>query len=50
MRVRSSLASSACRGAGTKHYIYEQDDCKTTSDPWKAAQISYENMRRLGLR
>ncbi|MFW6132598.1 MAG: sugar phosphate isomerase/epimerase family protein [Planctomycetota bacterium] len=40
----------ACRGAGVKHYIYEQDTCPTTVDEWKAARISYENMRELGLK
>jgi sugar phosphate isomerase/epimerase len=40
----------ACRQAGTKYYIYEQDNCPTTRDEFRAAEISYGNMRELGLK
>ena len=43
-------AFAACKAIGVKHYIVEQDDCPTTKDPFRAVQISYENMRALGLR
>jgi sugar phosphate isomerase/epimerase len=40
----------ACRAAGTKFYIYEQDNCPTNKDPFQAARISLENMHELGLK
>ncbi len=43
-------ALKACKAAGVKHYIYEQDNCPTTKDEWKAAEISFNNMRELGLK
>lgn len=39
----------ACRGAGTKHYIYEQDNCPTNKDPFDAAAISLANLHELGI-
>jgi len=40
----------ACRGAGTKYYIYEQDNCPTNKDPFQAARISLEALQELGLK
>lgn len=39
----------ACRKAGVKHYLVEQDNCPTTSSEFKAAEISYRNLREFGL-
>lgn len=38
---------AACREAGTKWYIPEQDICRR--DPFESVKISYQNMRKLGL-
>lgn len=43
-------AIKACRSAGVKYFIYEQDSCGTTKDEFQAAEISYNNMRSLGLK
>ncbi|HAU38667.1 MAG TPA: sugar phosphate isomerase/epimerase [Phycisphaerales bacterium] len=40
----------ACKAAGTKDYIIEQDSCTVSGDPFKSVQISYENLRKMGLK
>jgi len=40
----------ACRRAGVKHYIVEQDSCPVTKDPFKSIAVSLRNLRALGLR
>ena len=39
----------AAHVAGVKHYLVEQDNCPTTSSEFKAAEISYRNLREFGL-
>ncbi len=39
----------ACKRAGTKHYIVEQDSCPITNDPFRSLKISRDNLRDLGL-
>ena len=40
----------ACRAAGVRHYIVEQDDCPVTQDPFRSIRISYRNLLAMGLR
>ena len=40
----------ACKAAGVKTYIVEQDGCPITNDPFKSIEISYKNLRKMGLR
>ena len=40
----------ACRAAGVKHYIVEQDQCPVTKDPFKSIAVSLRNLRGLGLK
>jgi len=40
----------ACRTAGVKHYIVEQDSCPVTKDPFKSIAVSLRNLRALGLK
>ena len=40
----------ACRTAGVRHYIVEQDDCPVTQDPFRSIRISYRNLLAMGLR
>jgi sugar phosphate isomerase/epimerase len=37
----------ACRAAGTRYYLVEQDVCER--DPFESLRISLENLRRMGL-
>ncbi len=39
----------ACKAAGTRHYIVEQDSCPVTNDPFLSLAISRKNIRGLGL-
>jgi sugar phosphate isomerase/epimerase len=39
----------ACRAAGTRDYIVEQDSCPLTNDPFLSLAISRKNIRALGL-
>ncbi|MGI6495790.1 MAG: sugar phosphate isomerase/epimerase family protein [Kiritimatiellia bacterium] len=39
----------ACRKAGTKYYIVEQDSCPITGDPFKSLAISRANLGKMGL-
>jgi len=40
----------ACRSAGTKHYIVEQDLCPITKDPFKSLAISLRNLHKMGVK
>jgi sugar phosphate isomerase/epimerase len=40
----------ACKSAGVRTYIVEQDQCPVTNDPFKSIEISFRNLKRLGLR
>ncbi len=40
----------ACKTAGTKHYIVEQDSCPITKDPFKSLAISLRNLRKMGIK
>ena len=39
----------ACKKAGTKYYIVEQDSCPITNDPFKSLAISRANLKAMGL-
>jgi len=39
----------ACKAAGTKHFIVEQDACPMTNDPFKSIAISRKNLQAMGL-
>jgi sugar phosphate isomerase/epimerase len=39
----------ACKKAGTKHYIVEQDSCPITNDPFLSLAVSRANIRAMGL-
>lgn len=39
----------ACKKAGTKHYIVEQDSCPITNDPFLSLAVSRKNIRAMGL-
>lgn len=39
----------ACKAAGTKHFIVEQDSCPITSDPFLSLAISRKNLLAMGL-
>lgn len=39
----------ACKAAGTRYYIIEQDSCPVTNDPFKSLAISRANVRAMGL-
>ena len=41
---------AACKAAGVKTYIVEQDACPVTNDPFKSIEISFKNLRKLGLK
>jgi sugar phosphate isomerase/epimerase len=41
---------AACRAAGVKTYIVEQDTCPVTNDPFKSIEISLRNLRKMGVR
>ena len=41
---------AACKAAGVKTYIVEQDACPVTNDPFKSIAISYKNLRKMGLK
>ena len=40
----------ACQAAGVRDYIVEQDSCPITNDPFKSIAISYDNLRKAGLK
>lgn len=40
----------ACKAAGVRHYIVEQDDCPVTKDPFRSIAVSLRNLRAMGLR
>ncbi|MBE3096710.1 MAG: sugar phosphate isomerase/epimerase [Planctomycetes bacterium] len=40
----------ACKAAGVRTYIVEQDACPVTNDPFKSIEISLKNLRRMGLK
>jgi sugar phosphate isomerase/epimerase len=40
----------ACKKAGVRTYIVEQDACPVTNDPFKSIEISLRNLKRLGLK
>lgn len=39
----------ACKAAGTKHFIVEQDECPITNDPFRSLAISRKNLLAMGL-
>ena len=39
----------ACRRAGTRYYIVEQDACPVTNDPFLSLKISRRNIKAMGL-
>lgn len=39
----------ACKAAGTKHFIVEQDQCPITNDPFLSLAISRKNLAAMGL-
>jgi sugar phosphate isomerase/epimerase len=39
----------ACKAAGTRHYIVEQDSCPITNDPFLSLAISRKNIKAMGL-
>ena len=39
----------ACRRAGTRYFIVEQDSCPVTGDPFLSLKISRQNIRAMGL-
>lgn len=39
----------ACKAAGTRDYIVEQDDCPITNDPFLSLTVSRRNIRAMGL-
>ncbi|MCL1856147.1 MAG: sugar phosphate isomerase/epimerase [Kiritimatiellaeota bacterium] len=39
----------ACKAAGTRHFIVEQDACPVTNDPFKSIAISRANLTKMGL-
>ena len=41
---------AACKAARVKHYIVEQDDCPVTKNPFRSIEISYNNLRKLGVK
>jgi len=41
---------AACKAAGVRTYIVEQDQCPVTNDPFKSIEISLRNLRAMGLR
>ena len=40
----------ACKAAGVRTYIVEQDQCPVTQDPFKSIAISYRHLRAMGLK
>ena len=40
----------ACKSSRVKDYIVEQDTCPLTRNPFKSFQISYRNLRAMGLK
>ena len=40
---------AACRKAGVRQYIVEQDDCPVTKDPFRSIAVSHRNLRAMGL-
>ena len=40
----------ACKKAGVKHYLVEQDRCPTTNDPFKSLDMSYKFLSKMGLK
>ena len=40
----------ACKAAGVRDYLVEQDTCPVTNDPFKSLEISFNNLRKMGLR
>lgn len=43
------LVLKACKRAGTRDYIVEQDSCPITGDPFLSLKISRDNLRAMGL-
>jgi len=41
---------AACKAAGVKTYIVEEDECPVTKDPFKSIEISFKNLRKMGLK
>jgi len=41
---------AACRAAGVRTYIVEQDNCPVTGDPFRSIAVSLRNLRAMGLR
>jgi len=39
----------ACKAAGTRYYIIEQDDCPITKDPFLSLTVSRQNVKAMGL-
>ncbi len=39
----------ACKSAGVKMYIIEQDSCPVTKNPLRSLEISYKNLLKMGL-
>ncbi len=39
----------ACKAAGTRYYIVEQDSCPITGDPFLSLSVSRKNVKALGL-
>lgn len=39
----------ACKAAGVKTYIVEQDTCPVTNDPFKSIAVSFENLMQMPL-
>lgn len=44
-----SAILEACREAGVKHYIVEQDACPVTEDPFRSLEISLKNLKAMGI-
>ena len=40
----------ACKAAGVKDYIVEQDTCVLTQNPFRSLEISYNNLQAMGLK
>ena len=43
------LVLKACKKAGTRYYIVEQDTCTITNDPFLSLKISRQNLAEMGL-
>ena len=41
---------AACKASGVKTYIVEQDACPVTKDPFRSIEISFKNLRKMGLK